>query len=66
MAGGKVIGIADKKSSRECERNFLTLLDNDIKSQPDNVRPLPHALFERFEAIEQQIAKAHADELMEG
>jgi len=66
MASGKVVGFADKKSSRECERHFLALLDNDMKTQPDNVRPLPHALFERFEAIEEQIAKAHAEELMEG
>lgn len=66
MASGKVVGIADKRASRECERQFLALLDNDIKSEPDNVRPMPADLFDRFEAIERRIAKARAEELMEG
>lgn len=66
MAGEKVVGFAGKKASRDSERHFLAMLDNDTKANPDHVRPLPHALFERFDAIEKQAAKIQAEELMEG
>lgn len=66
MASAKVVGFAAHKTERDCERKFLSMIDTDIKSNPDHVHPLPQSMFDRFEAIEARIAKHRDEDLMEG
>lgn len=66
MSKGNVISLAERKAALQTEAEFLDLLDLDLKSNPEGIKPLPQGLVQRILAIRAQADENRRRELQEG
>jgi len=66
MSKNNVVSFTEKKAELQAGAGFLELLDDDIKADPDCVRPLSRELVQRIEAIRAQADANRRRELQEG
>jgi uncharacterized protein (DUF3084 family) len=66
MSKGNVVSLAERKAALQTEAEFLDLLDQDLKANPENIKPLPQGLVQRILAIRAQADENRRRELQEG
>jgi len=66
MSKNNVVSFTEKKAELQAGAGFLELLDDDIKTDPDCVRPLSRELVQRIEAIRAQADANRRRERQEG
>lgn len=66
MSKGNVISFAERKAVFQTQAEFLDLLDQDIKANPESIQPIPHGLMQRIQALRAQADENRRRELQEG
>ncbi|MHC8315068.1 hypothetical protein [Pseudomonas sp. LB3P31] len=66
MSKTTVVSFAEKKAELHTKADFLDLLDDDIKSQPDSIKPIPTGLLNRIQALRLKAEQNRRSELLEG
>ena len=61
MSKDNVIQFGPRKAQARQDAGFLELLDDDIKSNPERIVPIPQDLFTRMDAL-MAIAKSNREE----
>lgn len=66
MTTTKVISLAGKRAASVPEKEFLSLIDRDIQANPDNIKPIPSSIFDRFEALKVRMQTILDSQVKEG
>lgn len=66
MAKDNVIPFAIKKQEAQQKAAFLELIEADILSRPECVKPIPKSLFDRMDAIKAKAEANRRQDLLEG
>lgn len=66
MSKGNVISFAERKAELQTEAEFLDLLDQDIKANPESIQPIPRGLFLQMDEIRALADANRRRELLKG
>ncbi|MGN6234981.1 hypothetical protein [Dyella sp.] len=66
MATSKIVSLIGKRAAAEPESAFLSLIDRDIESNAERIKPIPSSLFDRFAALKQRMQHTLDQEVQEG
>ena len=66
MSKTNIVSFAEKKVELQTKAAFLDFLDDDIKSQPDSIKPIPTGLLSRIQALRMKADQNRRSELLEG
>jgi len=65
MSTAKVVSFASKRAEHNKEEAFLELLQEDIDKNPEKVRPVTKALFDRIESLRLKAEKNEKADALE-
>ncbi|MES2869433.1 MAG: hypothetical protein V4749_07680 [Pseudomonadota bacterium] len=66
MSKTNIVSFAEKKAELQTKAAFLDFLDDDIKNQPDSIKPIPTGLLSRIQALRMKADQNRRSELLEG
>lgn len=66
MSKTNIVSFAEKKAELQTKAAFLDFLDDDIKTQPDSIKPIPTGLLSRIQALRMKADQNRRSELLEG
>ncbi|KQN54617.1 hypothetical protein ASE98_16765 [Pseudomonas sp. Leaf48] len=66
MSKANIVSFAEKKAELQSKADFLDFLADDIKSQPDSIKPIPTGLLSRIQALRTKAEQSRRSELLEG